>query len=78
MIETTRFVLGAGIIFFLSEKVNQDCTEEHFGRHCRCGGTNTNPTLHQIGYQENKLCIQRSAAPVTGNTSGCHENGNGM
>ena len=31
LIETTRFVLGAGIIFFLSEKVNQDCTEEHFG-----------------------------------------------
>ena len=72
LIETTRFVLGAGMIFFLSEKVNQDCTEEHFGRHRRCGGRNTNPTLHQIGYQENQLRIQRSVAPVTGNTSGCH------
>ena len=55
LIETTRFVLGAGMNFFLFENVNQDCTEEHFGRHRRCGVTNANPTLHQIGYQENKL-----------------------
>ena len=39
LIETSRFVLNSGMPFFLPEKVNQDCTEEHFGRHRRSGGT---------------------------------------
>ena len=53
--------------FYLPEKVNQDCTEEHFGRQRRCGGTNANPTLYRIGYQENLISNQRSVVlPVTG------------
>ena len=51
LIETSRFVLYSGMPFFLPEKVNQDCTEVHFGRQRRCGGTDANPTLYRIGYQ---------------------------
>ena len=72
LIETSRFVLNHGMPSFLPEKVNQDCTEEHFGRQRRCGGTNANPTRHRIGYQENLIRNQRKVAPVTGNTRGRH------
>ena len=35
--------------------------------------SNDNPDLKQFGYQSNTLRIQRSVAPVTGNTKGGHK-----
>ena len=56
--------------FILSEKLNQDNIEAHFGIHRRCSGTVTNPTLYQFGYQENKIRMQKYVKPPsTGNTS---------
>ena len=59
LIETTRYVLNHGMKFFNSVNLNQDCLEEHFGKHRGCAGRNTNPNLYQFGFQENKIRIQK-------------------
>ena len=59
--------------FVLTKRLNQDCLEEYFGKHRALGRRNDNPDLKQFGYQSNTLRMQRSVAPVTGNTKGGHE-----
>lgn len=58
-VEATKFLLANGVSFVLSNKFCQDPLEEHFGRHRAMGRTNDNPNLHQLGYQENCLRLQR-------------------
>ncbi|XP_065673608.1 uncharacterized protein LOC136090694 [Hydra vulgaris] len=69
-VESTRFLLSEGMPFVLSERFNQDVLEEYFGRQRSLGRRNDNPTVIQFGYQSNTLRMQRSIAPVTGNTKG--------
>ncbi|XP_047124807.1 uncharacterized protein LOC124807192 isoform X3 [Hydra vulgaris] len=72
LIEVTKFLLTSGIPFVLTERFTQDVLEEYFGRHRSLGRRNDNPTLIQLGYQSNAIRMQRSVAPVTGNTIGAH------
>ena len=58
--------------FVLIERFNQDVLEEYFGRHRSIGRRNDNPDLHNFGYNSNTIRMQRSIAPVTGNTRGGH------
>ena len=73
VVEATRFLLKEGMPFVLTERYNQDVLEEYFGRHRSLGRRNDNPTVHQFGYQSNTIRMQRSIAPVTGNTCGAHK-----
>ena len=73
LIEATQFLLCSGMPFVLSERFNQDVLEEYFGRHRSLGRRSDNPGLCQFGYQSNTIRIQRSVAPVTGNTKGAHK-----
>ena len=66
------YLLQNGVNFVLSEKFNQDVVEEYFGRHRSLSRRSDNPT-HQFGYNSNTLRMQRSIAPVTGNTRGAHK-----
>ena len=60
--------------FVLTEKINQNCIEDNFGRHRGLGRRNENPLLFQFGYDSNTIRMQRSIVPVTGNTrGGCKE-----
>ena len=70
IIECTKYLLSNGMEFVLTERFNQDVVEEFFGRQRSLGRRNDNPTLYQFGYQSNILRMQRSVAPVTGNTRG--------
>ena len=72
VIEVVKFLLKNGMPFVLTERFNQDCLEEYFGRHRGLGRRNDNPTVYQFGYQENTLRMQRSIEPVRGNTKGAH------
>ena len=72
-IEAVRFLLNKGMPFVLTERFNQDVLEEHFGRHRGIGYRIDNPDLHQFGYNSNTFRVQRSIAPVTGNTRGGHK-----
>ena len=69
-IKVVKFLLLQGMPFVLTERLNQDCLEEYFGKHRALGRRNDNPDLKQFGYQSNTLRIQKSVAPVTGNTKG--------
>ena len=72
-IEAVRFLLNKGMPFVLTERFNQDVLEGHFGRHRGIGHRNDNPDLYQFGYNSNTIRMQRSIAPVTGNTRGGHK-----
>ncbi|XP_056007180.1 uncharacterized protein LOC125647649 [Ostrea edulis] len=68
-----RYLLQQGVPYVLSNVFCQDPLEEHFGRHRGLGTHHDNPTIHQFGYQENQLRIQRSLAfnfVPKGNTAG--------
>ena len=72
-IEAVRFLLNKGMPFVLTERFNQDVLEEHFDRHRGIGHRNDNPDIYQFGYNSNTIRMQRSIAPVTGNTCGGHK-----
>ena len=46
--------------FFLSDKLNHDPIEEHFGRIRGAGGASDNPTLEQYGYRKKKIIAAKS------------------
>ena len=67
IINIIKFLLHEGMEFVLTEKLCQDVIEEHFGRQRSLGRRNDNPT---VGYNDNRLRMQRSVVSVTGNTKG--------
>eukprot|EP00112_Aurelia_sp_Birch-Aquarium-sp1_P011130 Seg2347.6 transcript_id=Seg2347.6/GoldUCD/mRNA.D3Y31 product="Transposable element P transposase" protein_id=Seg2347.6/GoldUCD/D3Y31 len=72
VIEVTKFLLGKGMSFVLTNRFNQDVVEEYFGRQRSLGRRSDNPSVWQFGYNANTIRMQRSVAPVTGNTKGGH------
>ena len=69
-IEATKYLLQHGCSYVLTEKFNQDSSEEHFGNIRSVNRRNDNPSLYQLGYSENIVRIKRSITPVNGNTKG--------
>ena len=43
--------------FFLSDKINQDPLEEHFGHIRMCGGGSENPTREMFGLMNRKIMV---------------------
>ena len=58
--------------FVLTNRFNQDVVGEYFSRQCSLGRRSDNPDTRMLGYNDNTIRIQRSIAPVTGNTQGGH------
>lgn len=61
-----------GVEYVLSEKLNQDPLEEHFGKHRSKLGGSDNPTLQQYMQSEKKIIVGKSHVLTTlrGNTRG--------
>ena len=60
-IELTKLLLDEEVFeCFLSDKLNQDPLEKHFGRHRMKGGANENPSVNDYGYSELKIIASRS------------------
>ena len=61
-----------GVSYFLSDKLNKDLLEEHFGRQRVCGGASDNPTLEQYAQNEKKILVAKSESihVMRGNTRG--------
>ena len=72
VIECVKFLLQDGMKFVLTERFNQDVTEESFGQHRSVGRRRDNPSLFQFGYDSNGLRTTRAALPVRGNTKGAY------
>ena len=57
--------------YFLSDKINQDTLEEHFGHMRMGGGCNENPDALQYGYRTRKAIVGKAETiRVMGNTKG--------
>ena len=73
VIEATKNLLAQGMEFVLTERFNQDCVEEYFGRQRSAGRQINNPSISQFGYNNNTMRMQRSVVPVTGNARGANK-----
>lgn len=51
----------------LSEKFCQDDLENYFGRQRSIGRRRDNPTLRDVGYNDNLIKSQFSVRPISGN-----------
>ena len=61
-----------GAKFFLSDKINQDPLEEHFGHIRMRGGGSENPTQEMFGFMNRKIVVIKSdlLQVFRGNTRG--------
>lgn len=70
VIEATKFLLGEGMEFVLTERFCQDTVEEYFGNQRKLGRRSDNPDIHTFGYNNNAIRIQRQVSCQSGNTRG--------
>lgn len=70
VIEATKFLLGEGMEFVLTERLCQDTVEEYFGNQRKLGRRSDNPDIHTFGYNNNAIRIQRQVSCQSGNTRG--------
>ena len=54
-----EILMEDGVDYFLSDKLNQDVIEEHFGRNRGAIGGSDNPTLEQYSMTERKLQVAK-------------------
>ena len=62
-----KFLLNSGMPYVLSEKFSQDDLENYFGRQRAIGSRRDNPTVRDVGYNNNTIKSQFSIAPLGGN-----------
>lgn len=76
-IAVTKFLLGEGFEFVLTERFCQDDVEEYFGFQRAQGQRSDNPTAAEFGYNDLRIATLRDIAPqsVQGNVSGRHSGG---
>lgn len=70
VIEATRFLLGEGMEYVLTERFCQDTLEEYFGNQRKLGRRSDNPDVWLFGYNDNAIRTQRSISCQSGNTRG--------
>ena len=74
LVEVTKFLLSEGFEYVLTERFCQDLIEEYFGYQRSKGRRADNPTVHDFGYNDLTISVQRSVAPVVkGNVAGRHD-----
>lgn len=54
----------------LSERFCQDDLENYFGRQRAIGRRRDNPTVRDVGYNDNTIKTQYSVRPIAGNVRG--------
>ena len=59
--------MNSGVKYVLSEKFCQDDVENYFGRQRAIGRRRDNPTVRDVGYNDNTIKSQISIAPLGGN-----------
>lgn len=60
-----------GVQYFLSDRLNQDPVEEHFGKQRSHGGGNTHPSALEYGHNERKIVSKSDMIRMMhGNTRG--------
>ena len=67
LIECVKYLLRAGIPYILTEVFCQDDLENNFGKQRAIGCRRDNPTVRDVGYNENTIKSQFSILPLGGN-----------
>lgn len=70
IIEATQFLLQHGVHYVLTERFCQDPLENYFGHQRGCGARKDNPTLRDVGYNDNTIRNQKVYRPIAGNVQG--------
>ena len=71
IVECTRYLLRNKVCsYVLTEKFCQDPLENYFGRQRALGARKDNPTLRDVGYNDNSIRNQKVFRPVAGNVGG--------
>ena len=68
--EVVKFLLENGVNYVLSERFCQDDLENYFGRQRAIGRRKDNPSVRDIGYNDNTIKSQFSVRPIAGNVRG--------
>ena len=64
VIALTKFLLGEGFEFVLTERFCQDDLEEYFGYQRAQGRRSDNPSAAEFGYNDLRIATLRDVAPV--------------
>ena len=65
--EIVKFLLENGVKYVLSERFCKDDLENYFGRQRAIGRRRDNPSLRDVGYNDNIIKSQFSIRPIAGN-----------
>ena len=76
--EVCKFLLQNGVKYVLSERFCQDDLENYFGRQRTIGHRHDNPTVRDVGYNDNLIKTQFSVRPIAGNVHGPSHNFNSI
>ena len=68
--EVVKFLLEHRVSYVLSERFCQDDLENYFGRQRAIGRRRDNPSLKDVGYNDNAIKAQYSVRPIAGNVQG--------
>ena len=68
--EICKSLFDNGVEYILSEKFCQDDLENYFGRQRAIGRRGDNPTVRDVGYNDNTIKTQFSIRPIAGNVGG--------
>ena len=74
IVEVTKYLLGQGMEYVLTEHFCQDPVEEYLGNQRMLGRRCDNPDIQTFGYNDNTIRIQRHIALNTGNMCSEHRN----
>ena len=66
-IELLQYLLQKGVQCILTERFCQDPLENYFGRQRSLGHRKDNPSLRDIGYNDNTIRATKLFQPITGN-----------
>ena len=66
-IEVCKFLLQHGVPYVLSERFCQDDLENYFGRQRAIGRRRDNPSIRDVGYNDNTIKTQFTVTPIMGN-----------
>ena len=79
VIELTKFLLAAGVPYVLTGKFIQDALENYFSMQRAIGRRKDNPSLYDIGYNDNAIRNARYFNPVkSGNCQSTQESGSSL
>ena len=68
--EVCKYLLHNGVKFILSERFYQDDLDKYFGRQQAIGSRKNNPSVKDVGYNDNTIKSQFSICPIAVNVHG--------